>query len=251
MTPPPPCGLPIPHEGTKRTKIPSCNFYLTEEHETYEQNVWPQSESSSIFYIICKVYSFLLELYQNHLWRQCSSIVCTQKQQGWTSPIKRGEIRAPEKNMLKEYSWLSQGSAVLLALSLTMYFNSMDSDQIAMYCHFTCSEDRIATTFRNGFEKQPNPTKAPIKPLLKFNCSVLQKFLTKSFTLPELYTIFLALLTKFASYLNAGNRHQSRWPDFKKHWKHKVLNVTQNQDSAFPMDAVPCHQPLGKGVCIY
>lgn len=59
--------------------------------------------------------------------------------------------------MLKEYSWLSQGSAVLLALSLTMYFNSMDSDQIAMYCHFTCSEDRIATTFRNGFEKQPNP----------------------------------------------------------------------------------------------
>lgn len=60
----------------------------------------------------------------------------------------------------------------------------MDSDQIAMYYHFTCSEDGIATAFRNGFEKPPNPTKTPIKPLLKFNHSILEKFLPKNFTLP-------------------------------------------------------------------
>lgn len=60
----------------------------------------------------------------------------------------------------------------------------MDPAQIAMYYHFTCSKDRIAIAFRNGLEKQLNPTKTPFKLLLKFNRSVLQKFLPKSFTLP-------------------------------------------------------------------
>lgn len=59
----------------------------------------------------------------------------------------------------------------------------MDPGQIAMYYHFTCSEDGIVTALRNGFEKQLNPTRTPFKPLLTFNHSVLQKFLQKSFTL--------------------------------------------------------------------